>query len=212
MFKLPELPFAYNALEPFMDAKTVEVHYARHHQTYVDNANKAMEGLSGFDGLCPGQVLQRLAEIPAERRPAVRNNVGGHVNHSLFWKCLGTGTELKGELKDAIIRDFGSVESFKKELLNTALTQFGSGWGWLIMDNQGKLFVAKTANQNSPIMGKEFAGVEGIPLLLIDVWEHAYYLKYQNKRADYLEALWNIINWDYVAQRFANRGDMHAHP
>lgn len=210
-FTLPALDYAYDALEPFIDARTVEIHYSKHHQAYVDNANKAVEGLKELDGLCPGQVLAQLKYLPADRQMVIRNNVGGHANHSLLWKCMKVGTELKGTLKDAIIRDFGSVDALREELTKASIGRFGSGWGWLILSKEGKLFVASTANQDSPMMGKDIAGVEGYPLLILDVWEHAYYLKYQNRRPEYVNAFWHIINWDYVAERFENAGNPHFH-
>lgn len=210
-FKLPELGYAYDALEPYIDAQTIEIHYSKHHQAYINNANAALEGLSQFDGMCPGQVLANLDKAPADRYWAIRNNVGGCANHSLLWKCMKTGTELKGELKDAVIRDFGSAEALREELSKAAATRFGSGWAWLMLSPEGKLFVASTSNQDSPISGKEVAGFEGYPLLILDVWEHAYYLKYQNRRPEYIENFWQIINWDYVAERFANAGNPHFH-
>lgn len=208
-FTLPPLHYTFNALEPFIDADTMEIHYSKHHQTYVDNANKAIEGRDELKGLCPEQVLAKLRHLPTAYQGAIRNNVGGHANHSLFWNCMKIGTELKGELKDAIIRDFGSVDGLRESLTNSAIGRFGSGWSWLILSKEGKLFIASTANQDSPIMGKEIAGVEGYPLLNLDVWEHAYYLKYQNRRLEYVNAFWHIINWDYVASRFAKARDQN---
>lgn len=211
-FTLPELGYDYDALEPFIGRETLEIHHGKHHQAYVNNANKAMEGLEGFEGLCPGQVLARLNEIPEERRTAVRNNVGGHANHCLLWKCMKTGTVLEGALLDAINRDFGSVSELHKQLSAAATGHFGSGWAWLMLSKEGKLFVASTPNQDSPLMGKEVAGFEGYPLLTIDVWEHAYYLNYQNRRPDYAETFWlHLINWDYVAKRFEQAGNPYFH-
>lgn len=200
-FTLPELGFAYDALEPFMDKETVEIHYAKHHQTYVNNANAALEGLPEFQNLSAEEVISRLAEIPADKQTAVRNNVGGHANHAFFWKSLKLNTTLSGSLKDAIVRDFGSVEDFQAAFEKAATTRFGSGWAWLIVEN-GKLSVASTANQDSPLMGKEIAGCSGTPLLVIDVWEHAYYLKYQNRRPEFAKAFWSMVNWDEVQRRF----------
>ncbi len=208
-FKLPELGYAYDALEPIIDAETMHLHHDKHHQTYVNNANKAVEGLIGFEGMCPGQVLALLDKVPAERRPSVRNHVGGHINHTLYWKCMKKGTELKGPLKEAIIRDFGSVEALREALSKMAVSQFGSGWAWLMLSREGKLFVAQTSNQDSPIMGEKYVGFTGYPLLNIDVWEHAYYLKYKSNRADYVSAFWDIINWDYVSERFKHAGNPH---
>lgn len=200
-FTLPELGFAYDALEPFMDKETVEIHYAKHHQTYVNNANAALEGLSEFQNLSAEEVISRLAEIPADKQTAVRNNVGGHANHSFFWKGLKLNTTLSGSLKEAIARDFGSVENFQAAFEKAATTRFGSGWAWLVIEN-GQLSVVSTANQDSPLMGKEIAGCSGTPLLVIDVWEHAYYLKYQNRRPEFAKAFWSMVNWDEVQRRF----------
>ena len=157
-----------------------------------------------FSEMCAGQLISQLDKIPAEKRTALRNNAGGHANHSLFWKSLKKGTTLQGDLKAAIERDFGSVENFKAEFEKAAATRFGSGWAWLVI-NQGKLSVVSTANQDSPLMGKEIAGCEGFPLLGLDVWEHAYYLKFQNRRPDYIKEFWNVVNWDFVAERFAKK-------
>lgn len=199
---LPELPYAYDALEPFMDKETLHIHHDKHHQTYVNNANLAVENLSAeLQALSAQALLRQLDKVPADKLNAVRNNVGGHVNHSFFWELLKSGTELKGELKDAIERDFGSVDAFKKEFEQAAATRFGSGWAWLIVKN-GKLSICSTANQESPIMGEKFAGVSGEPILTIDVWEHAYYLKFQNRRPDFISNYWNIVNWDKVSELF----------
>ena len=203
-YTLPELGYAYDALEPHFDAQTMEIHHSKHHQAYVNNANAVLENLPEFAEFCPGQLITKLAEIPADKRTALRNNAGGHVNHSLFWKGLKTGTTLQGALKAAIERDFGSVENFQAEFEKAAATRFGSGWAWLVL-NQGKLEVVSTANQDSPLMGKEIAGCEGYPILGLDVWEHAYYLKFQNRRPDYIKAFWNVVNWDVAAERFEKK-------
>ncbi|PJG82621.1 superoxide dismutase [Mn] [Caviibacterium pharyngocola] len=203
-YTLPELGYAYDALEPHFDAQTMEIHHSKHHQTYVNNANAAVEAAGLSAEGCPGELLTKLADIPADKRTPVRNNVGGHVNHSLFWKCLKKGTVLQGALKDAIVRDFGSVEAFQAEFEKAAATRFGSGWAWLVLD-QGKLAVVSTPNQDSPLMGKEIAGCAGYPLLCLDVWEHSYYLKFQNRRPDYIKEFWNVVNWDYVAERFEKK-------
>ena len=186
-YTLPELGYAYDALEPHFDAQTMEIHHSKHHQAYVNNANAVLETLPAeFSEMCSGQLISQLDKIPAEKRTALRNNAGGHANHSLFWKSLKKGTSLQGDLKAAIERDFGS------------------GWAWLVI-NQGKLSVVSTANQDSPLMGKEIAGCEGFPLLGLDVWEHAYYLKFQNRRPDYIKEFWNVVNWDFVAERLAKK-------
>ncbi|AFI87631.1 superoxide dismutase [Mn] [Aggregatibacter actinomycetemcomitans] len=203
-YTLPELGYAYDALEPHFDAQTMEIHHSKHHQAYVNNANAALENPPELQALsegCPGKLLAHLSEITPEKRLALRNNVGGHLNHSLFWKSLKKGTTLKGPLKDAIERDFGSVENFKAEFEKAAATRFGSGWAWLVLEN-GKLAVVSTANQDNPIMGKEYAGCSGVPIFGLDVWEHAYYLKFQNRRPDYIKEFWNVLNWDFANERF----------
>lgn len=192
-FTLPELPFAYDALEPFYNKETVEIHHGKHHQAYVNNANAALEGLSQFDGMSGEEILANLDKAPEEKRTAIRNNLGGHVNHAFFWNGLKQGTTLGGDLEAAIVRDFGSVEAFKEAFEKAAATRFGSGWAWLVVKD-GKLSVTSTANQDLP---------EGTPLLTIDVWEHAYYLDYQNRRPEYITQYWNIVNWDKVAELFA---------
>ena len=205
-YTLPELGYAYDALEPHFDAQTMEIHHSKHHQAYVNNANAALEGLPAeLVEMCPGQLVSNLDKIPAEKRGALRNNAGGHTNHSLFWKSLKKGTTLQGTLKDAVERDFGSVEAFKAEFEKAATTRFGSGWAWLVLTAEGKLAVVSTANQDNPLMGKEVAGCEGFPLLGLDVWEHAYYLKFQNRRPDYIKEFWNVVNWDFVAERLAKK-------
>ena len=205
-YTLPELGYAYDALEPHFDAQTMEIHHSKHHQAYVNNANAALEGLPAeLVEMCPGQLVSNLDKIPAEKRGALRNNAGGHTNHSLFWKSLKKGTTLQGTLKDAIERDFGSVEAFKTEFEKAAATRFGSGWAWLVLGQDGKLSVVSTANQDSPLMGKEIAGAEGFPIIGLDVWEHAYYLHYQNRRPDYIKAFWNVVNWDEAARRFEEK-------
>ena len=203
-YTLPELGYAYDALEPHFDAQTMEIHHTKHHQAYVNNANAVLENspeLQELAGGCPGKLLAHLHDVAPEKRPALRNNAGGHLNHSLFWKSLKKGTTLKGALKDAIERDFGSVENFKAEFEKAAATRFGSGWAWLVLEN-GKLAVVSTANQDNPIMGKEFAGCSGTPIFGLDVWEHAYYLKFQNRRPDYIKEFWNVLNWDFANERF----------
>ncbi|WP_386690825.1 MULTISPECIES: superoxide dismutase [Mn] [unclassified Lonepinella] len=205
-YTLPELGYAYDALEPHFDAQTMEIHHSKHHQAYINNANAVLENSPELaklaDQNCPGSFLKNhLSSVPADKFTALRNNIGGHVNHSLFWKSLKKGTTLQGALKAAIERDFGSVEAFKAEFEKAAATRFGSGWAWLVL-NDGKLSVVSTANQDNPLMGKEIAGCEGFPLLGLDVWEHAYYLKFQNRRPDYIKEFWNVVNWDFVNERF----------
>lgn len=197
-FQLPDLPYAYDALEPHIDAKTMEIHHTKHHQGYVDKGNKAVEGTE-FADMEPEEVLSHIGSVPADIRTAVQNNVGGHVNHSLFWSILSPngGGEPSGELAEAINAKFGSFDKFKEEFANAAATRFGSGWAWLGLDAGGNLHVHSTANQDSPVM-------EGHkPILGLDVWEHAYYLNYQNKRPDYISAFWSVVNWDQVAKNYA---------
>ena len=202
-YTLPPLPYAYEALEPYIDSETMHLHHDKHHQAYVNNANATLDSLSvELQSLSPNELIQNLDKVPDNKVTAIRNNVGGHVNHTLFWELLKIGTELKGELKEAIKNDFGSIETFKEKFAAAAATRFGSGWAWLVLKN-GKLTIVSTANQDSPLLGEKFAGVSGTPILALDVWEHAYYLKYQNRRADYISAFWNVVNWDKVAQLYA---------
>jgi Fe-Mn family superoxide dismutase len=200
---LPPLPYPKEALEPHLDALTMEIHHDKHHAAYVNNLNKALAGKAELEIKTLEQLIGDLDAVPAEIRGAVRNNGGGHANHSLFWKILGpnAGGVPGGELGDEIARTFGGFAAFKDAVEAAGITRFGSGWAWLVV-NQGKLQVCSTANQDSPIMGKAVAGCEGRPILGVDVWEHAYYLKYQNRRPDYLKAIWNVINWAEVARNY----------
>lgn len=204
-YSLPSLPYAYDALEPHFDKQTMEIHHSKHHQAYVNNANAALESLAGteFDGIPVEELIAKLDKLPADKKGPLRNNAGGHANHSLFWKGLKLGTTLQGELKAAIEKDFGSVEKFQEEFEKAATTRFGSGWAWLVKKGD-KLAVVSTANQDSPLMGEAISGASGFPIIGLDVWEHAYYLKYQNKRPDYIKAFWNVVNWDEAAARFAS--------
>jgi Fe-Mn family superoxide dismutase len=198
-FTLPDLPYPFDALEPHIDARTMEIHHDKHHQAYVDNANKALEGTDWADKSVE-EVLQNIDELPEDKRGPVRNNAGGHANHTLFWEIMGPGGggEPSGLLADAIGSVFGGFEDFKTTLTQNGVTRFGSGWSWLVW-NGTELEAYSTANQDSPLM-------EGrTPILGIDVWEHAYYLNYQNRRPDYLEAWWNVVNWDAVAARYDAR-------
>ena len=195
---LPALPYAYDALEPHIDAKTMEIHHSRHHQTYVNNLNAALADLPELAALPLEALLARIDSLPAQVQGAVRNHGGGHANHSLFWQVMSPqgGGEPDGELAAAIERDLGGLESFRQAFTQAALSRFGSGWAWLVVDGRGKLQVVSSANQDSPLM-------EGLtPILGLDVWEHAYYLKYQNKRPDYIAAFYNVIDWDEVARRY----------
>ncbi len=201
MYTLPPLPYPYDALEPSIDARTMEIHHTKHHQAYVDKVNAALQGTS-FAEKPVEEVIAHLEKIPDDKRTAVRNHGGGHANHSLFWMLLSSqgGGEPSGGLLKALERDFGSFEAFQKAFSDAAANRFGAGWAWLIVSG-GKLSVCSTANQDSPLMGKAIAGYEGTPLLCIDVWEHAYYLKYQNRRAEYIAAYWNVVNWQAVSKR-----------
>ncbi|MEE3663272.1 superoxide dismutase [Mn] [Brenneria sp. g21c3] len=202
-YSLPPLPYAYDALEPHFDKQTMEIHHSKHHQTYVNNSNAALESLPEFAQLTPEELIAQLDKVPADKKTALRNNVGGHANHSLFWKGLKLDTTLTGDLKAAIERDFGSVDAFKEKFEKAAATRFGSGWAWLVLKDDGKLDVVSTANQDSPLMGEAISGASGYPIVALDVWEHAYYLKFQNRRPDYIKAFWNVVNWDEAAKRFS---------
>jgi Fe-Mn family superoxide dismutase len=195
-FTLPELPYDYAALEPTIDARTMEIHHGKHHQAYVDNANKALEGTEWADNSVES-VLASIAALPEEIQTTVRNNAGGHANHSLFWQIMSPdgGGEPEGELKAAIDDLWGSTEELKKVINDHGVKRFGSGWTWFVYDGTG-LAVRSTPNQDSPLLDSDE------PLLGIDVWEHAYYLQYQNRRPDYLAAWWNVVNWDEVARRY----------
>lgn len=208
-FTLPALPYAFEALEPHIDSQTMQIHHGKHHNAYVTNANKALEGTK-FAAMDPADVIRKLAEVPEDKRGAVRNNVGGHVNHSVFWQLMapadkGGGGAPSGRLADAIKTTFGSFEGFKEKFAAAAAGRFGSGWAWLLV-NGGKLEIASTANQDNPLMGKAIAGCEGTPVLGLDVWEHAYYLRYQNRRPDYVTAWWNVVNWAKAAELFEKAG------
>jgi len=198
--ELPPLPYPKGALEPHIDALTMEIHHDRHHKAYVDNLNKAIAGNAALEAKSLEALIKDLASAPDAVRGAIRNNGGGHWNHSFFWKILApkAGGAPTGKLADGIKAAFGSFDDFKAKFEAAGLSRFGSGWAWLV-SNGGKLEIVSTGNQDNPLMGKAIAGCEGKPLLGVDVWEHAYYLKYQNKRADYLKAVWNVINWNAVA-------------
>jgi Fe-Mn family superoxide dismutase len=202
-YELPKLPYAYNALEPHIDARTMEIHHTKHHQAYVDNVNKAIKGKADLENKSVEDLIRNLNAVPEDIRTAVRNNGGGHANHSFFWKIMGpnAGGEPKGKLADDIKAAFGSFNDFKEKFAAAGVGRFGSGWAWLVV-NDGKLEICSTANQDSPLMGKTISGAEGKLVLGVDVWEHAYYLNYQNRRADYLKAWWNVVNWDAVAKNY----------
>ncbi|WP_426578283.1 superoxide dismutase [Mn] [Xenorhabdus stockiae] len=202
---LPSLPYSYDALEPHFDEQTMVIHHTKHHQTYVTNTNTALENFPELAELDIDDLVQQLDKIPADKRTFMRNNAGGHSNHSMFWKGLKLDTTLSGALKAAIERDFGSIDTFKTKFEQAAATRFGSGWAWLVLKADGKLDVVSTANQDSPLMGEEISGTSGYPILGLDVWEHAYYLKYQNRRPDYIKAFWHVVNWDEAARRYEEK-------
>lgn len=203
-YTLPALPYAYDALEPHIDAQTMEIHHTKHHQAYINNLATAVKGTE-FDGQAAEALIQQLDKLPEGIRTAVRNNGGGHANHSLFWTVMapagqGGGGQPSGALAQAIERDLGSFEAFKEAFTKAAQTRFGSGWAWLSSDKSGKLLVESSANQDSPLMAGIGSG--NTPILGLDVWEHAYYLKYQNRRPDYIGAFFNVVNWAEVARRY----------
>ena len=195
-FTLPELPYAPTALEPHIDSRTMEIHHGKHHAAYVNNLNAALEGTENAD-----KSLEELMAMMSTLPPAVRNNGGGHWNHSMFWTVMAAdgGGSPSGELADAIDAAFGSLDEFKKQFAQAGATRFGSGWAWLCVGADGKLFVSSTPNQDNPLM--DLAEKKGTPILGLDVWEHAYYLNYQNRRPDYIGAFWNVVNWKEVARR-----------
>jgi len=201
-YTLPSLPYPYDALEPHIDAKTMEIHHTKHHQAYIDKLNGAVAG-TDWENLDVEELIAQLAQVPEDKKGIVRNHGGGHANHSFFWQIIGpdVGGSPAGDLADAINSTFGSFDDFVKKFTDAAVGRFGSGWAWLVV-NGANLEICATANQDSPLMGKAIAGCEGTPILGVDVWEHAYYLKYQNKRADYLKEFWNVVNWTEVERRY----------
>ncbi|MEK6897292.1 MAG: superoxide dismutase [Nanoarchaeota archaeon] len=198
MFSLPKLQYSYDALEPFIDAKTMEIHYTKHHQAYIDKLNKALERYPKLQKNSAEDLIKNLPVVPEDIRTAMRNHGGGHVNHSFFWQILKKGVEPKGEILKAINKKFKGIDNFKELFKDAATTLFGSGWVWLVVNKEGELEIMKTPNQDNPISN----GM--IPVLGIDVWEHAYYLKYQNRRPEYVDAFFNVINWDKVNEHFLN--------
>ncbi|KAI7481327.1 Superoxide dismutase [Hortaea werneckii] len=202
-YQLPPLPYSYDALEPHFDAETMEIHHSRHHQTYVNSLNAALEG-NELRTLAVDDLITKLDQVPKDKQTAVRNHGGGHSNHSFFWKNLKLGTTISAELKSAIERDFTSFEAFQREFERRATTVFGSGWAWLVKTTMadGTLKIVTTKDQDSPLMGEAIAETSGFPILGLDVWEHAYYLKYRNKRPDYIKAFWNVVNWEEAERRF----------
>ena len=197
-YALPDLSYAYDALEPHIDARTMEIHHSKHHNTYITNVNKALEGYADLAVKSVEDLVRDLDSVPEDVRGAVRNHGGGHANHSLFWTVIGPGSSTpEGDLKEAVDEAFGSLDAFKEQFAAAAATRFGSGWGWLSVSPEGQLLVESTANQDNPLSHGN------TPILGIDVWEHAYYLNYQNRRPDYIAAFWNVVNWQAVAERYA---------
>ena len=203
--QLPSLPYSPNALEPHFDARTMEIHHGKHHQTYIDKLNAALENHPELASLGINELISDISRIPENIRSAVRNNGGGHANHSFFWDSLSPdgGNQPGIALQGAIDQSFGSFDDMKQKFAEAALTRFGSGWAWLIKTDDGKLSVSSTPNQDSPLM-REIADVSGTPILGLDVWEHAYYLNYQNRRPDYVAAFWNVIDWKKAEERFTS--------
>jgi Fe-Mn family superoxide dismutase len=203
-YELPPLTYPNNALEPHVDARTMEIHHDKHHQAYITNANNALKDHPDLLTKPVNELIADLTVVPEAIRTAVRNNAGGHANHTFFWTIMGpnAGGEPKGKLAEAIQAKFGSFDAFKEAFEKAGATRFGSGWAWLVVNKAGELEVVSTANQDSPLMGKAVAGVEGTPVIGCDVWEHAYYLHYQNRRPDYLKAWWNTVNWDQAEKNY----------
>ena len=206
-FSLSPLPYSHDALEPVIDTLTMQIHHGKHHQAYVDNANKGLAGTS-LENLSVEEVVRRISELPADKMGPVRNNAGGHLNHTLYWSIMapagkGGGGAPSGDLATAITKAFGTFDGFKEKFAAAGLGRFGSGWAWLCVMSDKSLAICTTPNQDNPLMGKTIAGCDGTPILGCDVWEHAYYLKHQNKRADYLAGWWSVVKWGAVAENFA---------
>jgi len=203
-YELPKLGYAYNALEPHIDARTMEIHHTKHHQAYINNANGLLKDLPALAALDVNALIADLSKVPDGIRGGVRNNAGGHSNHTFFWTILGPGKggAPKGDLAAAITAQLGGFDKFKEDFGKAAATRFGSGWAWLMVTPDKKLAVGSTANQDSPLMGKAVAGIEGKPVIGLDVWEHAYYLQYQNRRPDYIAAFWKVVDWDAAEKNY----------
>ena len=201
-FELPPLPYDYSALEPYIDTQTMQLHHDKHHQAYVTNLNNALKDQAQFASLSLEELMRRINEVPESIRTIVRNNGGGHINHTMFWQIMkpNGGGEPTGAIASAIQSAFGSFDAFKTAFNDAGVKRFGSGWAWLILDSSGKLQITSTANQDSPFMDGNY------PVMGNDVWEHAYYLKYQNRRPDYLNAWWNVVNWDEISRRYQQGG------
>jgi Fe-Mn family superoxide dismutase len=203
-YELPKLPYANNALEPHIDARTMEIHHTKHHQAYITNATNLLKDNPDLLALDVNDLIADLSKVPEAIRGGVRNNAGGHSNHSFFWTILGPGKggAPKGKLAAAIDAELGGFAKFKEDFAKAGATRFGSGWAWLVVGSDKKLAVGSTANQDSPLMGKAVAGLEGKPVIGLDVWEHAYYLNYQNRRPDYIAAFWNVVDWDAAEKNY----------
>jgi Fe-Mn family superoxide dismutase len=204
-YELPKLPYAYDALVPHIDAKTMEIHHGKHHQAYITNANNLLKDHPALAALDVNALIADLSQVPEAIRGGLRNNAGGHSNHSFFWTILGPGKggAPTGALAAAIDAELGGFAKFKEDFAKAGATRFGSGWAWLVVGADKKLSIGSTANQDSPLMGKAVAGIGGQPVLGLDVWEHAYYLNYQNRRPDYITAFWNVVNWDAAGANYA---------
>ncbi|CAL1329315.1 Fe-Mn family superoxide dismutase [Candidatus Providencia siddallii] len=200
--KLPELSYKYDALEPFFDKMTMEIHYTKHHQTYVNNINSELKKLPEFSNLEFDNLIEKLNILSCDKYLLLRNNIGGHLNHSFFWKCLGLGSVLEGKLKETINCNFGSIENFKENFEKIAIKHFGSGWVWLILKSNKKLDIVSTNNQDTLLMKKNILENYEYPIFCLDLWEHAYYLKFQNRRSDYVKTFWSVINWYEASNRF----------
>ena len=203
-YELPKLPYAFDALAPHIDAKTMEIHHGKHHQAYITNANNLLKDHPALAALDVYTLIADLSKVPEAIRGGVRNNAGGHANHSFFWNIMGPGKggNPKGTLAAAIDSQLGGFAKFKEDFAKAGATRFGSGWAWLVVGKDKKLSIGSTANQDSPLMGKAVAGIEGTPVIGLDVWEHAYYLNYQNRRPDYITAFWNVVNWDVAESNY----------
>ena len=203
-YELPKLAYAYNALEPHIDARTMEIHYTKHHQAYINNVNGLLKDQPALAALDVNVLIADLSKVPDGIRGGVRNNAGGHSNHTFFWTILGPGKggSPKGDLASAITANLGGFDKFKEDFGKAAATRFGSGWAWLFVTPDKKLAIGSTANQDSPLMGKAVAGIEGKPVIGLDVWEHAYYLLYQNRRPDYVAAFWKVVDWDAAEKNY----------
>ena len=198
-YVLPSLPYSYHALEPFFDSETMKIHHTKHHQNYINNTNSILENTT-FSSLSIDELMSIFNEIILEKKNELRNNAGGHINHSFFWNSLKLGTVLVNDLKIEIEKQFDTVECFKKKFEAVALNHFGSGWVWLVNQN-GTLSIVSTVNQDNPLMGKTISNTYGYPIIGLDLWEHAYYLKYQNRKLDYIQAFWNVVNWEEACNR-----------